>query len=888
MLSPEAVGAWFSGLRLSIEARSTVENIRTSGPFRLVGGGRANVVGRYPSRKMGVTIQFESHRVELAFLRELEHDPDVLEYYDQPPSFRLEYRSACGRRVVVSHTPDYFVIRKNGAEWHECKTEEELDELAKKQPNRYCRRTGGSWSCPPGQRHANQFGFSYRVRSSKEVNWVFQRNMLFLEDYLRPDVPPVDVNTKQAVLALVSEQPGISLVDLFKMSGTTAHGDDVYSLIARDDLWADLASEPLAEPGYVRVFLNRNQAAAYDALAESEIRERKSGPVDMRVGSAVSWDGRTLKIVNMGDAAIGLVGQDRSLVEVPIDRFEALIKEGRITSNGGPGHDSEVVCLLREASEDTLKAANERVALVRRKLAGNLARYDSPVGERTLRSWIARYRMAEQAYGSGYVGLLPQTHRRGNRSRRLPDETQRLLSEALENDYATLKQKSRFACWAALQLKCEDAGLRCPSYSAFCRSINSRPRFAQVTSRQGHRAAYAHAPFYWELTRTTPRHGDRPLEVGHIDHTELDVEVVCSQTGRALGRPWITLLTDAFSRRVLSAYLSFDEPSYRSCMMVLRECVRRHARLPQILVVDGGPEFHSIYFETLLARYESTKKTRPPAKPRFGSVCERMFGTSNTQFVHNLLGNTQVTRNVRQVTKSVDPRQHAAWTLRELHERLCEYFFEIYDTILHPALGQNPRGAFLAGIERTGSRLWRMIPYDHDFLLSTLPATRKGTATISPGRGVKIHRIYYWSDAFRDPELERRPLAVRYDPFDAGIAYAFVGGQWVQCHSEYYAVLHGRSEKEIMLATKELRRRCQLHSAQFSVTAHQLAAFLRSVEAEEVLLSQRLRDHASQAIRADVVTNKPAPCDQSSAHDKAIVSSTAEQMIGECKIYGEL
>ncbi len=139
-----------------------------------------------------------------------------------------------------------------------------------------------------------------------------------------------------------------------------------------------------------------------------------------------------------------------------------------------------------------------------------------------------------------------------------------------------------------------------------------------------------------------------------------------------------------------------------------------------------------------------------------------------------------------------------------------------------------------------------------------------------------------------DPELERRPLDVRYDPFDAGIAYAFVRGQWVQCHSEYYAVLHGRSEKEIILATKELRRRSQLHSAQFSATAHQLAAFLRSVEAEEVLLSQRLRDHASQAIRAEGVINKLAPFDQSSAHDKATVTSTAEQMIGECKIYGEL
>ena len=91
--------------------------------------------------------------------------------------------------------------------------------------------------------------------------------------------------------------------------------------------------------------------------------------------------------------------------------------------------------------------------------------------------------------------------------------------------------------------------------------------------------------------------------------------------------------TDAFSRRVLALYLTFDPPSYRSCMMALRECVRRHARLPQIVIVDGGRDFQSIYFETLLARYECTKKTRPAAKPRFGSVCERLFGTAKTQFI---------------------------------------------------------------------------------------------------------------------------------------------------------------------------------------------------------------------------------------------------------------
>ncbi len=75
----------------------------------------------------------------------------------------------------------------------------------------------------------------------------------------------------------------------------------------------------------------------------------------------------------------------------------------------------------------------------------------------------------------------------------------------------------------------------------------------------------------WELEQTTPRHGDRPWEMVHLDHTELDIELVSARTGRSLGRPWATFMTDAFSRRLLVVYLAFDPPSYRSCMMALRQ-----------------------------------------------------------------------------------------------------------------------------------------------------------------------------------------------------------------------------------------------------------------------------------------------------------------------------
>ena len=163
MLSSEEFLQWCGRLSLSQEARAAIEKVRSAGPTRRVGGGRENVSGRYPSRKMGVTIQFESHRVELAFVYEMEHDSDVLEYYDQPPSIPLAYHAANGRRLSVMHTPDYFALRQDSAGWVECKTSDDLEKLAIKTPNRYLRDSNGRWRCPPGEAHASALGLDYRV-----------------------------------------------------------------------------------------------------------------------------------------------------------------------------------------------------------------------------------------------------------------------------------------------------------------------------------------------------------------------------------------------------------------------------------------------------------------------------------------------------------------------------------------------------------------------------------------------------------------------------------------------------------------------------------------------------------------------------------------------------
>ena len=142
---------WCLKLGLDETTRATITAARSHHPTRRVGGGRQNVSGRYPSRKMGVTIQFESHRVELPFVYETEHDPTVLEYYDQPPSIPLAYPTASGRRLSVMHTPDYFVLRHDSAGWVECKAEDDLEKLAIKSPHRYVREDDGNWRLPAGR-----------------------------------------------------------------------------------------------------------------------------------------------------------------------------------------------------------------------------------------------------------------------------------------------------------------------------------------------------------------------------------------------------------------------------------------------------------------------------------------------------------------------------------------------------------------------------------------------------------------------------------------------------------------------------------------------------------------------------------------------------------------
>ncbi len=158
--------------------------------------------------------------------------------------------------------------------------------------------------------------------------------------------------------------------------------------------------------------------------------------------------------------------------------------------------------------------------------------------------------------------------------------------------------------------------------------------------------------------------------------------------------------------------------------MVMRLCVKRYGRLPTAITVDGGSEFRSVYFEQLLALYRVRKHQRPSSEPRFGSPLERLFGSLETEFIYHLLGNTQATKQPRQMTRATHPERHAVWTLPDLAERVQQWADEEYDTMRHPALKMTPRDAYEHSMQRDGERDHKRIPYDDRFKKATLPYRR--------------------------------------------------------------------------------------------------------------------------------------------------------------------
>ena len=282
-LTDEEFRAWCQRNNIGQETEAYIQRLRQSEPERRVRSRASNVSGRYPSVKMGCSIQFESQHVELWGIYTMERDSDVLEMYDQPTRIQLHYHARSGRKTSPWHTPDFLVLRRNGAGFEEWKQAFLLDKLAISQPHRYQCHPQGGWKSPPGEQAAQLLGLSYRVRTSAEYHPFYIQNLKFLQDFWT-HLFSIEEEQEKLVLESLQAYPGVSVKSLLE-AHPSLPVDVIWALLIKQCLFTNLSATVLTS--WDQVFLYRSAAEVPKTSGE-----RQNGKEAIPLASRLLWDGR--------------------------------------------------------------------------------------------------------------------------------------------------------------------------------------------------------------------------------------------------------------------------------------------------------------------------------------------------------------------------------------------------------------------------------------------------------------------------------------------------------------------------------------------------------------------------------------------------------------------
>ena len=383
------------------------------------------------------------------------------------------------------------------------------------------------------------------------------------------------------------------------------------------------------------------------------------------------------------------------------------------------------------------------------------------------------YRLIQRLRESGgeLTALLPGGSEGGRGKQRLAAPRENLLRRLIAEIFLTRQKRSAADLVLAIRSQSMKAGLDPPSESTIRRRL-------KTLSLAEHRLRGEKHPETKPIYGVTPV-SDIPLDWLQIDHTPVDLIIVDPIDRSPIGRPWITVAIDVFSRCIAGFHLSLEAPSATSvglCLtMVASDKVSWlqqrdiEARWPIVgkpcrLGVDNASEFHSAAFERGCAQHGITIEWRPPGLPHFGGVVERVIGTL-MQLVHALPGTTFSNPTQR---GDYDSDKNACLTLEELERWLAVAITKYYH--LHPHEGMDdeiPLHRYEQGLQVLIAAN-KTIPIPRDprtFLIDFLPVVRRSLQR----DGITIDHITYYSNALR-PWIQIRnqpvPLLIRRDPRD--------------------------------------------------------------------------------------------------------------------------
>lgn len=494
---------------------------------------------------------------------------------------------------------------------------------------------------------------------------------------------------------------------------------------------------------------------------------------DVHPGAEVLRNGRRAFITHVLDLESVLV-KDAESGEV-VRSLLAELSSAAKTSTSPPAD-------LEEIPDEDWQIAQRRLDIIR-PLVGRRDRTRQEVAQQgkasgmsanTLYNWLAAYETSGRL-----TALMPQS-RRDKGKLKLSSEIEAIIKSAIDDVYLSTQRRPITKVCDTVRQRCMTAGLEAPHPNTVRNRIALLSESFRVKHRQGAKVAeHIFSPIASEFPGA-----DWPLSIVQIDHTKVDIILVDDLNRRPIGRPWITLAIDVFSRMVAGFYISFDPPGALATGLCIAHAVLPKEQwlakhdldaewpvwgFPKSLHLDNAKEFRGTMLQRACAEYGIDISWRPVARPHFGGHIERLLGTLLKE-IHTLPGTTFSNPRER---GDYDSEAKAALTLSEFEAWLATYIAKVYHQRKHSSIGKPPLAKYREGVfgtaQRPGVGLPARITDEQRLRLDFTPYVER---TIQD-YGVVIDEIHYYHDVLRRwigakdrSSKQKRKFLFRRDPRD--------------------------------------------------------------------------------------------------------------------------
>ncbi|MFC3679106.1 hypothetical protein [Bacterioplanoides pacificum] len=683
---------------LSPAAIEYLTTTRTSEPSRPVGVfARTNVVSADVSMKMGRTVAAESHTERTVALK-FEWDPEVLEYWDQPPSIEILKVNKRGHRRRQQYTSDFLCLSINGPIVVEVKTIDEAESLVKTDPRNWVKTEDGYDYIPAREAYEQQYGLKFKVITVESADHLVAENIRILNAARTAEQYEPILGLR--VNELLADQ-SVWRLDELKAELLQADYTSVIQMIDSGVLAFDMASASLAFPDQCYV-------ASTPALLSNF---NQNDPED-------------------------LLGEDADPIST------TLMPTGR-----------------------TAKRALER-----------LRRIESGESSSSVRRWKKQILEGRKKGLNALQALVDADRNIMGRRSKLKKEVREFLNDFIENECLSMRTESLIQMYYeyCAQVKTAEYKHKPVSTQTFYNRVAQISPERVGEAKGGKRMSLAMAP----PTDPKKRHiaPTLPWMKAGVDHYNVDISLVVYEDSETIytARPWLTIMRDVATDKVLAFSISLEAPSRRSCAKLIRDCVRRHGKLPREILVDHGADLTSVYFRSLLAHYHVTHSLRPSGSARVGSDVERFFRQFIEEHLSQRPGFIAGIKNLRAIDRKKAPEKAAILTVEDLYTELSAYL--IYQS-------EKPIGTAAQSSSVVYEDTLKRFPFipipvelDQEFILAT--SVDAGSYRVDQQRGIHVRDLHYSC-----PELQllrgvKTRTDIRIDPENPYMIFVLIQGCW--------------------------------------------------------------------------------------------------------------